>query len=469
MKSRLGPLLVAVGAWALMVVAPPASSQTGSADLALTKTGPATVVVGSDVTYELTVTNGGPDQATGVTVTDELPAGMVLADASTTKGTCAESSPVACTIGTMAPGGSAEITIVATPTTSGIAVNQANVSSGAVDPPSNNTSSAMTAVIGSSCTLTGTPDDDTLIGTPFADVICGLGGNDVIDGLGGDDELYGDSGEDQLIGGAGDDLLDGGEGSDTADYSSVTTAIDLDLAAGTASGQGDDTLTGVENAVGGSKKDVLVGNSEGNTLSGEGGVDLLYGKNGPDSLRGGPEGDYLHGGSGSDDLDGGAGMDACASGKRTSCLSTSPSDGNDARGKLDVKKVKTSFGQKPKWRVVSRSTWGLTDMWDEGFVLVFLDTKGSSAPDFYAMARSNGTQLKGRLYAIKAGIDTFKSTVSVTRPNAKTARITVSLGKVDIGPSRAFYRWSVQTLAIGPCKKVCFDFVPGGIGLVQPL
>ncbi len=42
-------LTVAVAVWGLAAVAPPAASQTGSADLSLTKSGPATVTVGSDV------------------------------------------------------------------------------------------------------------------------------------------------------------------------------------------------------------------------------------------------------------------------------------------------------------------------------------------------------------------------------------------------------------------------------------
>ncbi|HEX2030793.1 MAG TPA: hypothetical protein VHL78_05255 [Actinomycetota bacterium] len=470
MVRRTGSLLVALGVWAMFAVAAPASSHIGSADLVLEQVGPPTATVGSDVIYELTVTNGGPDHATGVTVADELPTGMVLASATTDRGTCTGSHPVVCDVGTLDPGEAATVIVKAEPTVGGVAVNEALASSTSPDPVMPNNASAVTTLVTQPlCTITGTDGDDVLIGTPLADVICGLGGNDVLDGLGGDDELYGDSGDDELIGGSGADLLDGADGNDTADYSSAAGGIDLDLSAGTASGQGTDELAGIENAVGGPKNDILVGKAAANALSGGDGVDLLYGKAGPDSLAGGSDGDYLHGGPDGDDLDGGAGMDACVSGKRTSCLSTSPSDGNDARGKLDVKKVKTSFGQKPAWRVIAREKWSLSGMWDEGFVLVYLDTKAGSAPDFYAMARSDGSKMRGRLYAIKGGIDTFKSTVTVTRPTAKTVRIKVSLGKVDVGPARAFYRWSVQTMAIGPCAKVCFDFAPGGGALVQPL
>ena len=45
-----------------------------SADLQVTKTGPATAVAGTQVTYTLSVTNAGPSDAQGVTLSDTLPA-----------------------------------------------------------------------------------------------------------------------------------------------------------------------------------------------------------------------------------------------------------------------------------------------------------------------------------------------------------------------------------------------------------
>ena len=51
---------------------------TASADLAITKTGPATVVAGGSVAYQLTVTDNGPSDAANLSVTDTLPAGVTL-------------------------------------------------------------------------------------------------------------------------------------------------------------------------------------------------------------------------------------------------------------------------------------------------------------------------------------------------------------------------------------------------------
>src|SRR5258708_12636612 len=49
-----------------------------SADLAITKTGPATAFAGTNITYTLSVTNNGPSNALNVMVTDTLPAAQTF-------------------------------------------------------------------------------------------------------------------------------------------------------------------------------------------------------------------------------------------------------------------------------------------------------------------------------------------------------------------------------------------------------
>ena len=51
---------------------------TPSADLAITKTGPATVVAGGSVAYSLVVVNNGPSDASALSMTDTLPAGVTF-------------------------------------------------------------------------------------------------------------------------------------------------------------------------------------------------------------------------------------------------------------------------------------------------------------------------------------------------------------------------------------------------------
>ncbi|MBS7789504.1 hypothetical protein KTR66_05835, partial [Roseococcus sp. SDR] len=119
---------------------------------------------------------------------------------------------------------------------------------------------------------------------------------------GGDeaDSLAGGSGADTLTGGAGDDELSGGAGSDTVDFSSVSSGVVVDLQAGTASGDGEDILTSIENATGGSGSDFLFGSAGANLLNGGDGDDVLDGGEGDDTLLGGTGADEMAGDEGFD-------------------------------------------------------------------------------------------------------------------------------------------------------------------------
>jgi uncharacterized repeat protein (TIGR01451 family) len=130
-----------------------------SADVSLVKTAPATVTVGSNLVYTLTVANAGPSPATNVTVTDLLLTGLTFVSATTTQGTCALAGQlVTCTIGTMAVGATNTVTITTTPQASlagSTVTNSATVSASEPDPnPGNNTGFATTTIQG---TGTATP------------------------------------------------------------------------------------------------------------------------------------------------------------------------------------------------------------------------------------------------------------------------------------------------------------------------
>ena len=120
-----------------------------SADLSITAGGnPDPVRIGTDVTYTLSVANGGPSAATAVSVVDTLPAGTVFQSASGTGWTCGEASgTVTCTRPGLAAQSSAPaISIVATaPATAGNMTNTATISSLTSDPSAaNNTATTVT-------------------------------------------------------------------------------------------------------------------------------------------------------------------------------------------------------------------------------------------------------------------------------------------------------------------------------------
>jgi len=121
--------------------------------------------------------------------------------------------------------------------------------------------------------------------------------------------MSGGDGNDTFIGGLGNDVITGGAGVDTVDYSGASNGVNVDLGSGTASGLGNDSISGVENVTGSSFDDLLTGDAGSNVLTGGAGNDTLDGGAGNDTLLGGAGNDVLTGGAGADTLDGGAGDD----------------------------------------------------------------------------------------------------------------------------------------------------------------
>jgi Ca2+-binding RTX toxin-like protein len=207
-------------------------------------------------------------------------------------------------------------------------------------------------------TIVGTPGDDVIAGTDGPDVVAALAGDDVVlarggddvvcGGLGadrieadaGDDRAFGETGGDVLFGGDGADLLDaggsgsgaedlvGGAGDDVLlvrdrparvepgpgrddvrglaaaglDYSRAAGPVTVDLVAGTATGQGDDSLAGSPEQVVGTRFDDRL-------VADDTGVSLLGGP-GNDEIEGGGGADVVLPGLGDDRVDAGAGIDA---------------------------------------------------------------------------------------------------------------------------------------------------------------
>ena len=183
---------------------------------------------------------------------------------------------------------------------------------------------------GGNDTLIGGADNDTLIGGAGNDTLDGGTGADSMVGGAGDDVyhvdnildlvveasgegidtvftrvalvlpqsvenivLVGDSGAgitgnelDNLIAGnAFDNILVGGAGVDTVSYAYETNPVTVNLATGIATGSGNDSLIGFENAEGGSGTDTLIGTDGANELDGRGAADTMRGGLGNDTYR----------------------------------------------------------------------------------------------------------------------------------------------------------------------------------------
>jgi Ca2+-binding RTX toxin-like protein len=195
----------------------------------------------------------------------------------------------------------------------------------------------------------GGPDNDLIRG-PSADVRGIDYSNPNMYGGGGNDRLEGGASPDKMAGGPGDDVMSGGESggfqNDVVDFTSATRGVTVDLEQGTSTGQGRDTISGVEQVHGSRFNDHISGNVPDQALVGDEGDDrieiadgtdsvgnggpgndivvviasgepppegaeghILSGEGGNDDLRAGTTNDQLEGGGGDDSLDGGEGTD----------------------------------------------------------------------------------------------------------------------------------------------------------------
>ena len=120
-------------------------------DLAIVKSAtPNPVVAGTQLTYTLTTTNNGPSGATGVTVTDVLPAGVSYVSATDSQGTVNfANGTLTANLGSLADGASATTTVIVSvnSNTTGSITNTAVVRGNQPDPNlANNTSTVTTPV-----------------------------------------------------------------------------------------------------------------------------------------------------------------------------------------------------------------------------------------------------------------------------------------------------------------------------------
>jgi CSLREA domain-containing protein len=165
---------------------------------------------------------------------------------------------------------------------------------------------------------------ENVTGSGGDDLIKGNGGNNAIDGGPGTDNVsYADSGEpvtvdlgagtasgqgddtlanvenargssnaDSLAGTPTDNVLDGGPGKDTADYS-AGGAITASLIANTVTGAGNDQIPAIESVIGSAAADTITGDGGANVLTGGAGGDTLVAGGGPDDVLAGPGADIL--------------------------------------------------------------------------------------------------------------------------------------------------------------------------------
>jgi Ca2+-binding RTX toxin-like protein len=146
-----------------------------------------------------------------------------------------------------------------------------------------------------------------------------LTGIDDVIGSAQGDTLTGNGSDNVITPGAGDDTVDcnGADVNDTVDFSTAAAGVTVDLDAGTATGDGTDTITDCVDVFGSDLADTITGDASDNELFGGGGNDVLKGGDGVDD--------------GADTLDGEAGSDWVDYSDRTDPVSVDLTD-NGAAG-----------------------------------------------------------------------------------------------------------------------------------------
>ena len=126
------------------------TTAANQADVSISKTAPPAVAPHANVTYNIAVSNAGPNPALAVIVTDVLPAGTTFVSATPSQGTCSGTTTVTCSLGTVAVSAAPTVTLVVQSPASGAFANTALVSSATQDPNSANNSSTATVTAPSS-------------------------------------------------------------------------------------------------------------------------------------------------------------------------------------------------------------------------------------------------------------------------------------------------------------------------------
>jgi len=128
------------------------------ADLSIVKIASANPVnVGGLLIYTLTIANRGPLAASNIVVSDGLPTGVTLIRTSASQGSCTGTVNITCSLGTLANGATATVTLATTPTLAGVVTNVAAVNSPTPDPIILNNYSVLLTQVHAVAPVAGSP------------------------------------------------------------------------------------------------------------------------------------------------------------------------------------------------------------------------------------------------------------------------------------------------------------------------
>ena len=352
--------------------------------------------------------------------------------------------------------------------------------------------------LGHAATIVGTDAGEVLTGTAGSDVIVGYGGDDQISGRGGQDWICGGKGNDQIVGGSGrghlgggpgsdiifggkaddellgnggfdgllamggDDRYVGGGGLDIAAFLAAPAGVAIDLDRKTARGEGTDSLSGVESAMGSDYADQILGTSGRDLMFSGRGADLLDGRGGDndyvllsnapaaveidlgddaysgggtarrvENVFGSPYSDtiygdatlnYLDGGGGNDAVDGINGTDACLAETAFNCVPTP----------TDITEPDPGDGTPPEPDVAARAASAPSTTSKEHAAKVMARRSAAVARANRAVPRVSGppsrADAEATLQKTVAQLRPFHTDLSPSRPPAPPAAVGATSG-----------------------------------------
>ncbi|MBW3594238.1 MAG: hypothetical protein KY391_01565 [Actinobacteria bacterium] len=144
-------------------------------------------------------------------------------------------------------------------------------------------------------------------------------------------------------------------------------------------------------------------------------------------------------------------------------------DPNDTRGRLDIKRAEMVTARTAKWKLTTWSPWTPKQLWDRGFILIYVDTFGSRRADYYALVRSNGRRMVGSLYRDRARKkDVWVRSLRTRHPRGKIVIVAIPLQKLRRRDSKLF-SWHTLTMISGRhCRRFCFDRAPDDGSVTEP-
>lgn len=250
-------------------------------------------------------------------------------------------------------------------------------------------------------------------GFGFQDTITGIGNLTLeLQGTNHADHITGSQFNDRFTLRGGNDTVDGGAGNDLVRYdrSQIQQGVNVDLAAGTATGAWSgvgftQTLISIESIRGSSFDDTLRGSGANETLMGNAGNDLIYGGGGNDYLSGGTGNDTLYGGDGDDYLNPGdgnasAGDEVIDAGRGDDVIDTSSAFNSyvwiEHRGLTNVGQTIFVDGNHG---FIDKGVHGTTELWGLDVPILGLDgltIVGSDTNDIFDITMLSGGRIELR-------------------------------------------------------------------------